>query len=183
MAGQHLFALDAGIFDSMTTEIAVLTTDGADLSTARRVVAIARSWIGTPYHHQACRKGTGCDCLGLVRGVYAELYGQVPETPPPYTRDLAEASQRETLLEAARRHLDEFEHDYLYPGDVVVFRIRRTAMAKHCAIVSIGTTGGIPPRMIHAFEGAPVCEVSLSSWWYRHIAAKFRFPKEPRKWR
>ena len=27
-------------------------------------------WIGTPYRHQASLKGVGCDCLGLVRGVW-----------------------------------------------------------------------------------------------------------------
>ena len=35
-----------------------------------RVLAEARSWLGTPYRHQGGRKGVGCDCLGLVRGVW-----------------------------------------------------------------------------------------------------------------
>ena len=35
-----------------------------------RVVAEARMWIGTPYVHQASALGAGCDCLGLVRGVW-----------------------------------------------------------------------------------------------------------------
>lgn len=48
-----------------------------------RVVEIARRWIGTPYHHQASLKGVGCDCLGLVRGVYRELCGAEPEPMPP----------------------------------------------------------------------------------------------------
>jgi hypothetical protein len=34
------------------------------------IIAEARSWIGTPYAHQASVKGIGCDCLGLVRGVW-----------------------------------------------------------------------------------------------------------------
>ena len=34
------------------------------------IVAEARAWIGTPYRHQASLKGVGCDCLGLVRGVW-----------------------------------------------------------------------------------------------------------------
>lgn len=140
-----------------------------------RVVKIARSWIGTPYHHQASMKGVGCDCLGLVRGVYAELYGCKPETPPPYTRDLAEATGVETLIEAARRHLVEIAKDDYAVGDVVVFRLRPGAMAKHCAIVSVGPVAGTTLRMIHAFEGAPVCEVTLSNWWWRHRAAVFRF--------
>ena len=69
------------------------------------IVALARGWLGTPYHHQASLKGVGCDCLGLIRGVYAEACGQPAETPPPYSRDWAEASARETMIEAAGRHM------------------------------------------------------------------------------
>jgi NlpC/P60 family putative phage cell wall peptidase len=136
------------------------------------IVAIARTWLGTPYHHQASVKGVGCDCLGLVRGVYAEACGHPAEEPPAYTRDLAEACQSETLLEAARRHLIEINADDYAPGDVVIFRLRPGAMAKHCGIISTRD----PDRMIHAFESGPVCEVNLSSWWRRKIAAAFRFP-------
>ena len=39
-------------------------TEGVD------VMRSARSWLGTPYRHQGARKGVGCDCLGLVRGVW-----------------------------------------------------------------------------------------------------------------
>mgnify|MGYP000486492631 CR=1 FL=1 len=36
-----------------------------------------------------------------VRGVWRALYGEEPETIPPYSRDWAEAGGRETLAEAA----------------------------------------------------------------------------------
>jgi HK97 family phage prohead protease len=36
-----------------------------------------------------------------------------------------------------------------------------------------------PATMIHAMEGAPVCEVSLSPWWRRRLAGAFRFPLSP----
>jgi NlpC/P60 family putative phage cell wall peptidase len=49
------------------------------------IIAEARSWIGTPYHHQAALKGVGCDCLGLVRGVWRAVYGADPEHPPAYS--------------------------------------------------------------------------------------------------
>ncbi|HMM10451.1 MAG TPA: peptidase, partial [Paracoccus solventivorans] len=52
-----------------------------------RAVEIARGWIGTPYVHQGSVKGAGADCLGLIRGVWRELYGTEPEAPPPYTPD------------------------------------------------------------------------------------------------
>ena len=49
------------------------------------ILTEARSWIGTPYQHQASAKGAGCDCLGLVRGVWRALWGDEPEiAPPPY---------------------------------------------------------------------------------------------------
>ena len=130
----------------------------------------SRTWLGTPYHHQASLKGVGTDCVGLVRGVWRELYGAEPQALPAYTRDWAEAHGRETLLEAARRHLVELPPAEAQPGDILIFRWRRTAPAKHCAILSTPTT------MIHALEGAPVSEVSLSPWWRRHLAGAFMFP-------
>ena len=36
----------------------------------------ARLRIGTPYRHQASLKGVGCDCLGLVRGVWRAVHGR-----------------------------------------------------------------------------------------------------------
>lgn len=145
------------------------------------IVTAARGWLGTPYHHQAAAKGAGCDCLGLVRGVYEELYGRTAETPPSYSRDWAEAASSETMLEAARRHLVEVPYADARPGDVLIFRLRSGAMAKHAAILSAGalSSGGAAGdgcRMIHAVEGAPACEVHLNAWWRRRVAAVFRFP-------
>lgn len=40
---------------------------------AERVVAEARTWVGTPFHWQASQKGVGCDCKGLPWGVAREL--------------------------------------------------------------------------------------------------------------
>jgi len=134
------------------------------------IVAIARTWIGTPYHHQASVPAAGCDCLGLVRGVYRALYGREAELPPPYSRDWAEAAGEETMLAAARRHLVEIGIGEARPGDVVIFRIHRAAMAKHAAILAT------PASMLHATETARVSEVPLSDWWRRRMAGAFAFP-------
>ena len=69
------------------------------------IAAAARGWVGTPYHHQASCKGVGCDCLGLIRGLWRELCGPEPESLPAYTRDWGDATGSETLLAAALRHL------------------------------------------------------------------------------
>ncbi len=135
------------------------------------IVALARQWLGTPYHHQASLRGVGTDCVGLIRGIWRELHGAEAEAAPAYTRDWAEASGRETLIEAARRHLIEIAPFETQPGDVLVFRWRRHTLAKHCAILSK------PTAMIHALEGAPVSEVAFTPWWRRHLAAAFAFPE------
>ena len=43
------------------------------------IVSEARAWIATPYVHQQATKGAGCDCLGLVRGVWRVVMGAEPE--------------------------------------------------------------------------------------------------------
>ena len=135
------------------------------------VVVAARRWIGTPYRHQASLRGAGCDCLGLVRGVWREVIGREPEAPGVYSPDWAEASGREHLLAAAMRHLHRVES--IAPGRVLLFRWREGLPAKHCAIA----TG--PDAMIHAHDGACVAEVALAPWWRRHLAGIFAFPDRP----
>jgi NlpC/P60 family putative phage cell wall peptidase len=134
------------------------------------IVHAARSWIGTPYHHQASCKGAGADCLGIVRGVWRECVGCDVETPATYSRDWAEASGIETMLKGARQHLVEIDPQAFKAGDVLIFRLRAGYVAKHAAIAAT------PETMIHAMEGGPVSEVALSPWWRRRIAAAFQFP-------
>jgi NlpC/P60 family putative phage cell wall peptidase len=134
------------------------------------IEAAARGWIGTPYAHQASLRGVGCDCLGLIRGVWREVMGAEPEAAPAYSPDWAEAGLEEALIGAARRHLVEVRLDAFDAGDVLIFRWRRHLPAKHAGIAASRSS------MIHAQEGATVCEVPLSRWWMRHLAATFRFP-------
>lgn len=136
-----------------------------------RIVDVARSWIGTPYHHQASVKGIGADCLGLIRGIWRECFKGDVEAPANYTRDWAEANGIEAMLVGARKNLVEIAADSLAPGDVIVFRLRPGVVAKHAALVAT------PRTMIHAMEGCAVSEVGLSPWWRRHIAGAFRFPE------
>ena len=134
------------------------------------ILAIARSWIGTPYVHQASLKGAGCDCLGLIRGVYTELYGHAPETPPAYSPDWAEETGIEAMRDAARRHLLEIAPHETRPGDVALFRMKANAPAKHAAILS---THG---RIIHAYQGHAVMEAAIPPGWDRRLAYAFTWP-------
>ena len=132
------------------------------------ILAEARDWIGTPYAHQASAKGAGCDCLGLVRGVWRALYGDEPERAPPYTPDWAEREGEETLLLAARRWLIPAVTPA--PGDVVLFRMAAGAPAKHAAILEEGD------RLIHAYWGRAVVCSGFAPWWRARLAAAFAFP-------
>lgn len=134
------------------------------------IVAEALSWVGTPYQHQASLKGVGCDCLGLVRGVWRALYGTEPELAPPYTPDWAEARGAETLAEAAARHMTAVDVAAALSGDALLFRWRANLPAKHIGILVTGDT------FVHAQQGAAVACVALSPWWRRRAAFAFRFP-------
>lgn len=134
------------------------------------IIAAARAWLATPYHHQQSVRHVGTDCLGLVRGVWRDVYGYEPELPPPYAPDWADATGDETLHAAACRHLIEIAPAAAVPGDVLLFRYQRAFPAKHVGILIA------PGRLLHACEGMAVSDIELSSWWRRRIAAAFAFP-------
>ncbi|MFC2967853.1 NlpC/P60 family protein [Acidimangrovimonas pyrenivorans] len=140
--------------------------------TGDRAVALARGWIGTPYRHQGSAKGAGCDCLGLLRGVWLELYGAEPVAVPPYTADWAEPEGRELLLEAAGRWL--VRSAAAAPGDVLLFRMRAGSIAKHLGIAG---AVGAAPSFVHAYGGHGVVESALTTPWRRRIVARFQFPE------
>ncbi|MBT9136956.1 MAG: Gamma-DL-glutamyl hydrolase [Firmicutes bacterium] len=127
----------------------------------------ARSWIGTPYKHQHSTKGRGCDCLGLLRGVYRNVIGPEPEVPPAYSASWGESGPVEFMLDAANRWLDPVT---IPEAHIFVFRMRRGMIAKHCGIVSG------PNSMIHA-DGTlkSVVEAEVTEWWKEKIAGSFRF--------
>ena len=155
--------------------------DGAARIMPARIVRAARGWLGTPYHDQASVKGVGCDCLGLIRGVWREVVGPEPMPVPPYSRDWGEAGPHEVLAEAARAAMIELPITEARTGDVLLFRMRQGVIAKHAGILT-------PPardarshrngrtRFIHAYERTGVIEQELTDPWRRRIAFAFRFP-------
>ncbi|MFD2739869.1 peptidase [Sulfitobacter aestuarii] len=141
----------------------------------RDVVAAARRWIGTPYVHQCSARAAGCDCLGLLRGVWRELCGAEPEPIPPYSMDWSEPQGQELLWAAAARHLAVKAPGDEAPGDVLLFRMRAGAVAKHLGIMG---RVGARASFIHAYSGRGVVESPLGAPWRRRIVARFEFPGE-----
>ncbi|QGM96330.1 NlpC/P60 family protein [Methylocystis parvus] len=140
------------------------------MTTRDEIIGTARRWIGTPYVHQASLIHVGCDCLGLVRGVWRETIGEEPEAAPPYTSDWRETPGFETLLDAAHRHFAPLDVADFRAGDVVAFRFRDHLPAKHLGIATS------PTHMVHAHSGACVAEIPIGAHWRKRIAGAFAFP-------
>jgi NlpC/P60 family putative phage cell wall peptidase len=148
--------------------VARLSRDAA----RKRALGIACSWIGTPYRHQASRKGVGCDCLGLVTGIWRELYGEPIIVPRSYSRDWAETLTGEPLLAALRERCDELDPAAMRPGDVFAFRWQAGTAAKHLAVLAPDN------RIIHAYEGHAVMTSAFVPSWRRRLAGVFAFPAQ-----
>ena len=115
------------------------------------VVAEARSWIGTPYHHCADVKGRrgGVDCAMLIVRVYVDLGFVEPFDPRPYPQDWMMHRDEERYLGfllARARAVSEPQ-----PGDVILFRVGRCF--SHGGIV----TSNAPLTLVHAYAPAGVC--------------------------
>ena len=131
-------------------------------------LAEAERWLGTPYRHQASVRGAGCDCLGLVRGVWRAVVGPERRAVPPYTPDWARERGEETLLDAASEVLVETAD--AQPGDVLAFRLSPGAPVTHLGILAGSRT------LIHAYARRSVVRTPLGPWWRRRHSHSFRFP-------
>lgn len=134
------------------------------------VVLAAREFLRTPYRHQASLPGVGCDCLGLLRGVWRALYGREPEAMPAYRADLRDPLNAGALRAAAERLLIA-ETGPFAAGQVVLFRLNPMIEPKHCAIMVEAQ------RFIHAQERLGVVEANLTDGWRTRVWGRFQFPE------
>ena len=117
-----------------------------DGSARAAVVAAARLWLGTPYHHMADIRGVGVDCAMILVRVFCDLGFVAPFDPRPYTRDwmLHRDDERYLGFLLASAH----EVTTPAPGDVMLFRIGRCYA--HGGVV----TGAEPLTLLHAYAPA-----------------------------
>lgn len=131
------------------------------------VIAEARSWIGTPYHHQQCAKGHGVDCARLVEGVGVAL-----GLMPPLARELVRYSrlpnpiQMQRVLEIYMHPISENE---IVCGDVF-WMCWRPGIPQHLGFLSDHHGAGIIHA--HGLSGAVVetaltdhLRNSIFGWW------------------
>lgn len=129
--------------------------------TGQDVVNEARTWIGTPFHHQARLKGHGVDCIGLVVGVAGALGLQHADRS-----DYSRLPDGITL--AAELNAQMFKVEKMQAGDVLLFAMPK--LPRHVAICS---TNG---RMVHATSLVDKCvEVTIDKTWLRALRGVYRF--------
>lgn len=145
------------------------------MTTAQRsaIVAEARSWLGTPFHHQGRVRGVGCDCVGLLIGV-ARAVGLV--APDFDVTGYARSPNGKSLLDACDRHLERIARADMRPGDVLV--IRWLHDPQHVGIIGNHLHAGL--SVIHAY-GTPdgrgsTIEHRLDDGMARRYVAAYRFP-------
>ena len=137
---------------------------------ADEIVGAARAWLGTPYRHRASTPGAGCDCLGLVRGVWRTLYGAEPAAPAAAAPGGGGAGRGGGGGAAAAPPWARPAGAPL-AGELVLFRLQRNLPPRHCGIMVSGE------RFIHAQEGLGVVEANLGESWRKRVAAVFEFPE------
>lgn len=111
-----------------------------------RVVASARAWLGTPYHHMADLPGVGVDCAMILVRVFCDLGLVAPFDPRPYTRDWMLHRDDERYLGFLLASAREVERPQA--GDVMLFRVGRCYA--HGGVV----TKAEPLTLLHAFAPA-----------------------------
>ncbi|HEV2337096.1 MAG TPA: hydrolase [Stellaceae bacterium] len=106
------------------------------------VIAEARGWIGTPFHHEARVKGSGVDCLMLLAEVYERAGVVAAVSVPHYPADWHMHRDAERYSEGLGFYAREIAGPPL-PGDIALFKFGR--VFSHGAIVVDW------PRLIHAY--------------------------------
>lgn len=137
--------------------------------TADQIVRAALEWEGTPYRHQCALQGAGCDCLGLLRGVWAQLLGSEPFLVPPYSADPRHETDPGLMLR-------EFNHWLMSKakpakaGDVLLFSLSARFPPHHCAIMLDGE------QFLHAQERLGVVRGALPGPWLRRLHSVYQLP-------
>lgn len=142
------------------------------------IVAEARTWLNTPFQHQAHAKGLGVDCGGLVASVGVAV-GAFPEESwammfaehVGYSRTPANGA-----LEAiCYQFMKPIPTDSAREGDVVLIRFQDEP--QHVAILAPYVYGGL--SIIHAYSRAApgrVVEHRMADVWRARVAEAFAYP-------
>jgi cell wall-associated NlpC family hydrolase len=137
------------------------------------VIQAARTYLGTPWKHQARVKGIGVDCIGLLVGAFREAgysiadvrdYGRCPN-PRRFLHHLG--AQFDRISGGDTESADPEAWTFARQGDLLVF-VFADGMPQH---VGIATDNGV----IHTYQTAGfVAEHALDGEWRARVHSVWR---------
>jgi cell wall-associated NlpC family hydrolase len=143
-----------------------------------QIAAEAKSWLSTPFVHQAHLKGVGVDCLGLI-GQTAINCGLVPadswQTTWAEHAGYANVPANGVLQSVCHRYLRPIMKDSAQIGSVVLIRYAREP--QHLAFLVPYLHGGL--SLIHALgpkSPGKVVEHGFDLKWQRRVVEAFELP-------
>lgn len=126
-------------------------------------VEIARSYIGTPWRHQA-RGSKSLDCIGLLTVCF-----------PVEDRADYDRNPRAGQLEACVRQQfgEPIPKDQMRAGDVVLMAFPK--VIRHVGLLADYWKGGL--SILHTWAGGPhgVCETRINHKWHSRIVIVHRW--------
>lgn len=132
------------------------------------IIKEALEWLGTPYKHESRLKGVGCDCIGLVIGVWEKVFGEsIPIDIPKYSPDWNDHKMDDPMVKQAARVMKRVPVNALKPSNVIVFRMNPNMAAKHCGILISDK------QFIHSYSRSSVRLENMTQSWKRKIVAGF----------
>ncbi len=148
--------------------------------TGQQIVAQARTWIGTRYHHQGRLKKSlrgpgGVDCIGLVVGVIEELGLQDGEGKLLSEHDEFNYSmypEKGRLVKNMAKHLRQVPIEQMREGDVLLFKFFNDP--QHVGLLTRYISGGV--GVIHCTSSSGwVVEQPFSQGMLRMLTHVYRF--------
>ena len=140
--------------------------------TREEIVNEARQWVGCKWIHQACVRGVACDCVGLVRGVHAQLTGDAFVGDYDYPATWHLFKEDEKLCQECRKYLVEIPVAAAGAGDILLFGFRPRFPAHHLALLTGDGT------IIHSYmDVGVVVETTYNEEWRSMVRFAFRYPE------
>jgi cell wall-associated NlpC family hydrolase len=145
--------------------------------TAGQIVAEARTWIGTRFHHAAAKKGLGVDCIGLILGVCRALRVEGDETQyRVHATGYGRQADGKDLRAGCDERFLKIHIGVAKPGDIFMADIG-LGRPHHIGFFGDYLHRGL--SMIHALGPAPpakVVEHRMDNTWRGRIVAVYRIP-------
>ena len=136
------------------------------MTTVEDIITEARSWVGTPFHHQGRAKGSGCDCAGLILEVARAFH----LTEFQWT-DYEHMPDGVMLKQTCDEHMDRITPAEAQPGDVVLFKFEE--YPQHLGFLGDYVFGGL--SLIHALATArKVVEHRFDDQWMGCVDQYYR---------